>query len=132
MNINDALKQACGEIRLRAMGADSNAAKDIIGKCQAMLDSGEVKQLSPWEASAEDQMLTAARRGLEEIVLKDWMGRYSADDMQTMCRLLELCPDYVYTKVTIIDGLTLTVSEIVRRYNEVCGENITLTDPDIG
>lgn len=132
MNIEEKLKETCGEVWLRAMGADQQAAKEAIAKCQAVLDSGEDVRLFPWQASTEEIMFADARKSLEAIVLDDWFKRYTDAELETMCGLLRRCPGGADTCVTILPGFLVAVSEIVARYNDTHDEKIRLADPDIG
>lgn len=132
MNIDKTLHDNHHDIYLRAMSINREDAEDHIARCQAMLDSDTAEPSFPW-GNLEEEMVGGALGHLEQIVLADWFEDYSAAEMQTMCRLLARCPDGMFAKIKVLDGLELSVSDVIREYNKMYPEaNICLEDPDLG
>lgn len=136
MDIRQAMMDERPNTYVKALSINSSALNAHLDRCQELLDNPDPAPVPmPSWYSDERTILGSAIRYAEGIVVEDWLRKYTRDEMQTMCRLLDRCPEGKYALIGILrgdGGIEMTLSEILRRYNEIMGTDICFEAEDIG
>lgn len=145
MDILDLCKKTYGnETYLYALyHVDEQKTNDLVSRVQTAYDHHETfvnylsfdpAKMGTWGGDEEEATAAAAelQSQLQDIVVAGWLGGYGRADIMSLRDLLLKCPDGEFAKLQIIGGITLDVSDILRRWSELHpGEDaVYLPDPD--
>lgn len=130
MNITEEMKRVYGgSVHLAAWSIDKDEVNRIEAKYQAAWDSGkpfgypEALMLNGKRQDDEKELKICVGRfysDLKGIILKNWLHRYTHEEMAAFSSLLykgTIYSDADAIKVTIIADLTLTVQDLIHEWN---------------
>lgn len=141
MDVTHEMKKIYGnEVYTAAYMMNQLAVEKIESSYQDAWDKGEGFTPCSMFGRAEDsdvEKMACAKQmqdSLMGVVKREWLLRYSRDDMSVLCGLLYKGPMRQHTRVCLVGNFELDVADIAREWNDLHPDerSIHLPDPDIG
>lgn len=141
MNVTDMMNGIHGnEVYTAAYLMNQETVEQIEATYQEAWDSGRgftaTTMFSP-RTDDEIEMKICANQmlaSLKNLVKKEWLARYTRDEITVLCGMLLKGPQKRYTRVRLIADLEMTINDIALEWNDANPKEspIYLPDPDIG
>lgn len=141
MSVSDALKKLFGnEVYTAAYLMNQESVEQIETAYQEAWDSGKgftfATMFSPRKDDNAEMNVCAAQmqNALKKLVMKEWLSKYTRDEIITLCNLLLKGPQRRYTRVCLVDDLEMTAVDIAIEWNGVHPDESPIypPDPEIG
>lgn len=141
MNVSDALKKFLGnEIYTAAYLMNQKAVEQIETVYQEAWDSGNgftfATMFSPRKDDESEMKACAVQmqNDLKKLIVKEWISKYTRDEMIALCNLLLKGPQNRYTRICLVADLERTADDIAIEWNGAHPNEspIYFPDPDIG
>lgn len=141
MNITHELKKIFGnEIYTAAYLMNQEAVEQIETAYQEAWDSGNgftpATMFRPRKNDDAEMNVCAAQmqNALKKLVMKEWLFKYTRDEIITLCNLLLKGPQERHTRICLVDDLEITAVDIAIEWNGAHPDEspIYLPGPDIG